>query len=460
MVKLTIQEAVTAAVGRLIAGNPDALINGVSTDTRTIDRGMFFIALKGERFDGHDFLKDALTKADGAIVSKTPVDLTPGKAIIQVSDTLKALQALAKHARIKSKIKVIGVTGTNGKTTTKEMAASVASVRFKTHKNIGNLNNQIGLPLSILSMEQGMDIAVLEMGASRPGDIAELCEIAMPDIGVITNIGMAHIEGFGGIEGVRRAKMEMLNYASKAALNADDEFMMQGAAEYKGNIVKYGIKAGGLDVWADGINLMDASTEFNLNVKNESARVRLNVGGLFNVYNALAASGAGCLLGMDAQSIAEGLNGFQGVKMRVELSEINGATVIADCYNANPASMRAALMELKRLKKARSVAVLGDMLELGAESEPAHRELGRLLAGTGVDFFIAVGPMMRSAADEFVKSGGRAAIAVDSAEAMRLFSDSVRPGDTVLVKGSRGMRMERVFPSMQKGERAMGGNKK
>jgi UDP-N-acetylmuramoyl-tripeptide--D-alanyl-D-alanine ligase len=442
-------EICEATGGHILSGGPSDSFTGVSTDSRAIGRGELFVALRGERFDGHDFLLDALKLGKGAVVSTAPVRPTEGKTIILVGDTLKALQDMARHRRMKKAVTVIGVTGTNGKTTTKELIASVLNVSHRAAKNSGNLNNHIGLPLSLLKMGEE-EFGVFEMGASTRGDIVDLCGIAVPDIGVVTNVGMAHIEGFGSIENVRSTKLELLSSVKKAVVNADDLFLMNGVLEAvagheRPRVVTFGIEKDA-DVTARDIGYKYRCSVFTISFRDGgSIRTGLNVPGKFNISNALAAAAVAAALGIDLEDIRSGIEVFTGVPMRLEFKELFGATVISDAYNANPESMEAALGELARMKKGRAIAVLGDMLELGHYAEDAHRRLGRMMAGLQIDLFIAVGPMMAMAAEEFSSASGRSFIAFDAREAGEILRTLCREGDVVIVKGSRGMGMERVF---------------
>ncbi|MEJ2183185.1 MAG: UDP-N-acetylmuramoyl-tripeptide--D-alanyl-D-alanine ligase [Nitrospirota bacterium] len=443
MAHLTYGEILEATGGRLLSGRPDG-VAGLSIDSRTIGDGELFVALKGARFDGHDFVREALQRGSGAIVSVPPASPPSGKVIIHVSNTLKALQAVARYLRRKTGVTVVGVTGTNGKTTTKEMAASILSTRFRVLKNTGNLNNQIGLPLSLLGLTGEHEVAVLEMGASAPGDIRELCEIALPDYGVLTNIGHAHIEGFQDIGSVRAAKMELLDSVRAAAVNADDQFLMEGIRGFGGRLLTFGMK-GEADLAATGVECAERHCVFRLEAGGRSMPVSLGVTGAFNIYNALAAAAVGALFGMDMEAVKEGLERFEGVPMRLEVKELAGAMVLSDVYNANPASMEEALKELVRLRKRRALAVLGDMLELGSYAEEAHRRLGRWMARFPIDLFVAVGPLMRTAAEEFMAAGGRAVVVQDAARAREALMESFAGDDTILIKGSRGMRMEDIL---------------
>ncbi len=446
MWKMSLQEIIDATGGRLLFGRLNG-VTGVSIDSRTLKEGELFVALKGQRFDGHDFVGEALQRGCGAIVSVPPVSPPSGKTIIYVRETLKALQDIAHYLRVKSGIPVAGVTGTNGKTTTKEMAASILGARYRVLKNTGNLNNQIGLPLSLLSLGGEEEAGVLEMGASAPGDIRELCEVASPEYGVITNIGLAHIEGFKDVGAVRQAKVELLDSVAKAAVNADDAFLMEGISGFKGELIRFGMESS-FDVYATAVECGEKECDFLLHMKGESVQVRLGVTGMFNVYNALAASSVGLMFGMRPEEVKRGLEAFEGVPMRLEIKGLGGATVISDVYNANPASMEEALKELIRLRRKRAVAVLGDMLELGAYAEAAHRRLGRWMARFPVDLFVAVGPLMKMAAEEFTAAGGRAVAAEDAERARRVLLREYADGDTILIKGSRGMRMERVMENV------------
>lgn len=448
---LTVAEVLGATGGRLIFGKPNG-IKGISIDSRTIKEGQFFLAIKGERFDGHEFVPEALKRGSGAIVSVPPVMPQANKVLVHVPNTLLALHDIAHYIRQRANPIVVGITGTNGKTTTKEMTSAVLGRKFGVLRSSGNLNNQVGLPLSIMGLAEGKhDVAVLEMGASYPGDIKELCGIAAPDIGVLTNIGQAHLEGFKDIAVVRRTKLEMMEFVGAAAVNGDDAFLMDGLAGYRGRLVRFGM-CEGCEVSAAGLAIGVGGSEFMLRSAGAGAHVRLRVPGMFNVYNALAAASVGMMLDVPVGEIADALNSFEPVSMRLQLKSLHGATVISDVYNANPSSMEEAVKELIRMKgEGRAVAVLGDMLELGSYSEAAHRRLGQMLATGGIGLFIAVGQAMAQAAEEFERAGGRAIKAADSVEAAAMLRDEVREADTVLVKGSRGMRMERVLPEEVKG---------
>ena len=439
---LHIEDILTATGGRIICGDAHSF-TGVSIDSRTIRAGELFIPLTGSRFDGHAFLPNALSKGNGALVSRQS-EPREGKTLIQVDDTLKALQDIAHYIRLQREIPVVAVTGSNGKTTTKELSYEILSTRYKAARNTGNFNNHIGLPLSLTRISGDDEVVVLEMGASAQGEIRRLCDIAVPTCGVVTNIGQAHLEGFGTLETTRRTKLEILEHVKTAIVNADDLFLMEGVQQsgFRGMIVRYGID-NPADISADGIELYEKGSSFTIRTgEGRSIRVAPKISGRFNIYNILAAVSVGTLFAVDVLDIRDAVDSFPGVPMRLEYREMDGITVISDAYNANPASMEEAVKELVRAKHGRSIAVLGDMLELGPYGEEAHRKIGRMMSGLPVDIFIAVGPFMAFAASEF---HGTAYIVKTSREAGELLKDIRQKADTVLIKGSRGMQMEKVL---------------
>jgi len=449
---LTADEIIKATGGELLTEGSKPF-SGVSIDSRTIEEGELFFALRGERFDGHEFLNDALLKGRGAVVDSRSAEMPKDRVIIYVKDTLKALQDFAHFLRMKLDIPVVAITGSNGKTTTKEMLYSVLSGSFKTLKNEGNFNNHIGLPLSLMRLELDHEVVVLEMGMNAPGEIKRLCEIAVPTHGVITNIGSAHLGMLGSYEAIREAKLEILERVGVAVLNADDSFLMQGAAEAKkfnGEIITFSINNES-HVMAKDIRTTEKGSSFRLEFKGEGTiSVDLKTHGAFNVYNALAASAVCFSLGIKIDEIGAALENFRAFPMRFEVIERKGITVINDAYNANPSSMEESLKELVRPGvRGRRLAVLGDMRELNDFSEHAHRNLGRMVAEMNVDVFIAVGEMMSLAAEECIKSkGGKSVPEVytfrNADDANADIINIVKQGDTLLVKGSRSMHMDKV----------------
>jgi len=439
---LKLEDIVQATGGKVLLGTAEKF-QGISIDSRSIREGELFVALKGDHFDGHDFINSALISGSGALVQSSPAELPGNKTVILVQNTLAALQALARYLRSKMALPVIGVTGTNGKTTTKELVSSIFGQHHKVLKTTGNLNNHIGLPLCIARMEGDEDIMVLEMGSNGKGDIKELCEIALPDFSVITNVGPAHLEGFGSLEAVRDTDLEILAYAKVASVNADDAFLLEGTKNYNGRLITYGMKKTA-DVYAKDIMLGTRGAGFKLCFSGKRrVAVNLQLSGLFNIYNALAAASAADALGIGLEDIKNGLESFGGVPMRLEIMEMLGALVISDVYNANPASMEEALKELVRLKRKRTIAVLGDMLELGGYAQEAHKKLVRLASALKIEVLVAVGPEMGRAAEEFK---GTCYKSENSDSARSILLSICREGDAILIKGSRGMRMERVLP--------------
>jgi len=453
---LLLEEVIRATSGRVLLKGQDRF-RGVSIDSRRIGESELFIALRGANFDGHDFLDEALKKGAGAVVNYPPNIPVQGKTIIHVNNTLKALQDLAHFRRMERDVKVIGITGTNGKTSTKEMVCEILRNYTEVLCSTGNLNNQIGLPLNLLELEDE-GICILEMGASRQGDIKELCDIAHPDLGIITNVGPAHLEGFGSLEVVRDTKLELADAVNTLVMNADDEVLagsLEKLKEKKGlKVLTYGVR-NEAPVMAKDIRVADIgarngiSTRFTLTIRDAGeTEIALQVHGLFNIYNALASAAVANLLEVPIEVIRSGLEGFRGVPMRMEIKKMQGVVVISDMYNANPSSMEEAVKELVRIRKKRAIAVLGDMLELGSYAETAHRKLGAWLAEIPVDVFIGVGELMGKAADEFktYANGSRKVLNAGNSEAARnMLYDIINEGDTVLIKGSRGMQMERIM---------------
>jgi UDP-N-acetylmuramoyl-tripeptide--D-alanyl-D-alanine ligase len=452
MAIMTVKEIIEATEGKLLSKNAKTF-TGVSIDSRSVSNGDLFFAIKGERFDGHDFLYDALSKGNGAIVNFSPEPMPEGKLIIRVNDTLRSLQDLAHFLRTKRDVPVVAVTGSNGKTTTKEMIDKILSKKFKTLKNEGNLNNHIGLPLSLTRLETDHEVIVLEMGMNASGEIRRLCEIAVPSHGVITNIGAAHVGKLGSNEAVRDAKLEVLQGVNTAVVNADDDFLMEGIRDadgFDGQIVSFGI-INDSQVSARDVRASEKGSEFILDTKEgESAKINLSIYGLFNVYNALAAAAVCFSLGMTIDEIKTSLESFSAFPMRFEVIRGDRITVINDSYNANPSSMKESLKGLLSLhEKGRAVAILGDMQELDKFSEDKHRELGMRISESNIDVFVAVGEMMGLAAEESVKTrGGKKVPEVftfeDAGAAEKDILHILKEGDTVLVKGSRSMSMEKI----------------
>ena len=453
MANLTIEEIIEATGGELLSEGP-VVFSGVSINSRTISKNEIFFAIRGGKFDGHDFLDAALSGGSGAVVDARPDHLPQGKAVICVKDTLRSLQDLAHFVRMRRSIPVIAITGSNGKTTVKEMIHTVLSTKFRALKNEGNLNNHIGLPLSLMKLEPGDEMIVLEMGMNHSGEIKRLCEIAVPSHGVITNVGTAHIGELGSYKALRAAKLEVLGKLGVAVVNADDGKLMQGIREaaFKGQIITFGT-GNDSNVRAREVRATETGSDFILELGNAgNIPINLHVHGIFNVYNALAAAAVSFSLGVGIDEIKAALDGYSGFPMRFEVIKENGITVINDSYNANPTSMSGSIKELVSMGTGgRVVAALGDMKELGDFSEEAHREIGRFLSEAGVDVFVAVGEMMGLAAGECIKSGKMSGVFLfrDVEEAGKEIMKILKQGDTILIKGSRSMAMEKLLRSIR-----------
>jgi UDP-N-acetylmuramoyl-tripeptide--D-alanyl-D-alanine ligase len=370
--------------------------------------------------------------------------------VIPVEDTLLALQELSLLHRQRFSLPVIGITGTNGKTTTKEMLAGVLRQRGPVLKNEGNLNNHIGVPLTLLKLNDRHQSAVIEMGMSGPGEISLLTRLAIPLVGIITNVGPAHLEFLGTTDAVAHAKGELLEGMradGTAVLNAEDRYFETLREKFPGRTLAFGITESA-DVRATDIVPRRDATEMMLHAGGRSVPLRLRTVGRHNISNALAAAAAATALAVPLETVKAGLEGFRPVPLRSELREIQGRTVLADCYNANPASVLAALETLVALGKGRTVAVLGDMLELGVTAVEAHRDIGRAAARLHIDLLIGVGPLGRHIAEGARAAGmaeHQAAEAATPSQAAALLRERSRAGDAVLVKGSRGMKMETIL---------------
>jgi UDP-N-acetylmuramoyl-tripeptide--D-alanyl-D-alanine ligase len=450
-----IEEVAAATNGTLLLPEErNVQFTSVAIDSRRVLPGALFVALHGETYDGHDFLDEAFARgAAGALVHR---DTSSARAcgLIRVTDTLKALGDLAAWHRARFDVKIVAITGSNGKTTTKEMIASTCAAaawqtpRNRVLKNEGNLNNLIGLPLTLLRLVGEEAVGVLEMGMNRPGEIARLTEIARPDFGVVLNVGRAHLQGVGGIAGVAAAKGELfagLAAGATIAVNADDPWVCKIAAPFTGRKVYYGqgaeIRAENIaDFGVDGVG-------FDLVIGNQRAKVRLRLVGRHNVSNALATAAVAHAMGLSLDVIMAGLRDVVGVPMRMQVERsANGVVIINDSYNANPSSVDVALEAVRRFS-GRRVVVLGEMRELGDEGRRAHREIGERVATLDVDLLVTLGEL-----GEAIAEGARSAGMPESAiRVCRSHQDAAlnvtgywRPGDVVLVKGSRALKMEEV----------------
>ena len=462
----TIEEILEVLSAKLVSGRPPQClkrkVRRVVSDSRIARAGDLFIAFTGDRFDGHTFVPNALAKKVTAVVvnedyrlpslAKRPAD----PVLIGVKDTLMAYQQLAAHHRSRFAIPVVAITGSNGKTTTKEMVAAVLAQRWRTLKTEGNLNNRIGVPQTLFSLAARHEAAVIEMGVDQEGQTTRLCEIVRPTVGIITNIGPDHLEFFGSMEGSAQAKAELLDMLpadGAAVLNADDQYFDYLAARAQCRVVSFGVSEG--DVRAvQSREERRGGAMFGLTLPGRARpiAVRLRTYGQHNIQNALGAAAVGYALGLPGTLIAEGLGRFRPAAMRSQIVHCHGVRVINDCYNANPASMEAAIQLLAELGATqRTIAVLGDMLELGPNARQMHHTVGAFLAGRKITELIACG-VLGSELAQGARSAGMAAEHInevpDALAAGSTLKGMVRQGDVILVKASRGMRMEQVIETL------------
>lgn len=431
------------------------LAQGYSLDSRAIKPGELFFAVKGERLDGHDYVEAALANgAVAAVIERQHFQrFASTKALITVDDTLAALQRLAMAVRRDWGKPVVAITGSAGKTTTKELIATVLGTRYNILKTEGNFNNHFGLPLQLLRLEPQHDIAVMELGMSHPGEITELAGIAQPELGVVTNVAPVHLGFFSSVAGIAKAKQELVDAlppSGTAVLNADDEYVSKFGQRFRGKIVMYGINMPA-DVRGERVEQrgQEGST-FDVVVAGERTRVELSLIGGHNVYNALAAIAVGVQHGVSIPAAAQAIASVRAVDKRGQVIEIAGATVINDCYNSNPRaldSMVEALSNMRPRDGARRIVVAGEMLELGPAGEDLHRRCGMHAAEKGIDLVLGVRGLARHIVDGVRQSanGAKSEFVETPEQAGEWLAREVRPGDIVLLKASRGVKLERTI---------------
>lgn len=460
-------DLLAATGGEQVSGTGEPVFSGIGIDSRTIDTGAVFVAIQGENHDGHDFAAPAVDRGvRGLVVSRHKLEALPLNrwrqnkvSCVAVEDTTQALGDLGRYHRRRSPASVVAITGSNGKTTTKEMAAAVLGTAFSALATPGNLNNEIGLPLTLFGLTAAHQWAVVELGMNHPGEMTRLARIGEPDLAVITNIGPAHLEGLGSLDGVMHGKGELLAELADggiAVLNADDPRTRQLARMHghRLRVLRFGMSPAadirGSDIRTDGAG----GIRFDL-IRPQSAPVpvRLRVPGRFMVANALAAAGVGHMAGLDGEQIARGLESFQAVKGRMRLCTApGGLRIIDDSYNANPGSAAAALQTLRELRgAARGFAVFGDMYELGGAAETLHREVGALAARFGVSGLYLTGKMADAVADGAIAAGFDPERIFQGSKAHLLsrLKAVLEPTDWVLVKGSRAMAMEEIADALR-----------
>jgi UDP-N-acetylmuramoyl-tripeptide--D-alanyl-D-alanine ligase len=423
---------------------------GYSIDSRTVQPGELFFAVKGERLDGHDYVQQALQRgAVSAVVRKDQLArYTVKTCLLAVDDTLVALQTLATAVRRVWGKPAIGITGSVGKTTTKDAVAHLLSAKYKVHSSKGNFNNHFGLPLGLLKLEPEHEIAVIEMGMSHAGEIAALARIALPDDGIVTTVAPVHLEFFDSLAGIARAKYELIQAlpaGGTAILNADDEYVSQFGRDFNGKVVMFGLKPTA-DVRAENIEVLGPQgTRFDLIANGGRVAVTSPLLGRHNVYNVLAAAAAALEHEMTLDEIAAALPSLAPADKRGQVVQVDNITVINDCYNSSPKALLAAVDALMAVPGKRHIVVAGEMLELGPTGEQLHRESGAYIAGRNVDFFLGVRGLASVMVSEAKAQGLNAEFVATPEEAGTWLAANACEGDVVLLKASRGVKIEKAL---------------
>ncbi len=426
-----------------------------SIDSRTIGPGQLFFAVKGERLDGHDFVGAALEQgAAAAVVRKDQLDHYPDRSrLLAVDDTLVALQTLATAVRKVWGKLLVGVTGSAGKTTTKEAIAHVLGARFRVLKSEGNFNNHFGLPLMLLKLEPEHDVAVIEMGMSHAGEIRALAKIAQPEIGVVTNVGPVHLEFFDSVAGIARAKYELIESlpaGGTAVLNADDEYVSQFGRDFKGKVITYGTRATA-DIRAENVQTRGAEgSEFDVVMAGAREHARLPLVGEHNILNALAAVAVGLARGLKPSEAVGALAILAPPDKRGQVVQLGNIAVINDCYNSNPKALHAMVDALAAMKAARQIVVAGEMLELGPAAAEMHRAAGRHIAEKKIDVLLGVRGLAQDMVDSARQAGMTAEFAATPEAAGEWLARETRDGDVVLLKASRGVKLEKALETWRR----------
>jgi UDP-N-acetylmuramoyl-tripeptide--D-alanyl-D-alanine ligase len=429
---------------------PEEVAQGYSIDSRTVGPGQLFFAVKGERLDGHDFVQQALEKgASAAVVRNDQLSRYPGQMrLLAVEDTLVALQTVATAVRKLWGKPLIAVTGSAGKTTTKEAIAHVLSTRFRVLKSEGNFNNHFGLPLMLLKLEPEYDVAVIEMGMSHAGEIRALAKIAQPEIGVVTNVAPVHLEFFDSLAGIARAKYELIESlpaGAVAVLNADDEYVSQFGRDFKGRVVMYGTRATA-DVRAEKIQSKGwEGAEFDVVIGSVREQARLQLVGGHNILNGLAAVAVGLERGLKPSEAVGALATLAPADKRGQVLQVGNITVINDCYNSNPKALEAMVDSLATMAGKRRVVVAGEMLELGPAGEEMHRQAGQHIAEKRIDVVVGVRGLAQAMVEGARQAGTRAEFVAGPEEAGEWLARETRDGDVVLLKASRGVKLEKAL---------------
>ncbi len=455
MEMLGIDEIIHACGGTPFHCNEIECIDSISTDSRKLERGSLFVALKGISFDGHEFASKAIELGAAAVLSQ--VKLEGNIPYILVEDTLKALQDIAKYYKSKFRIPFVSITGSSGKTTTKDMVSSVLAEKYSVLKTEGNFNNAIGLPLTLLKLEKTHEIAVLEMGMNSLGEIEVLADIVRPDTGIITNVGTAHIENLGSRENILKAKTEMFTYFganNRAVINGDND-MLRTLNDKPYPIITYGLEAHNSCRAVDIVEKGEEGTDFSVLYEGLKEQYSLPLPGIHNVYNALSAICVGKLYGLSRNEINQGLMSFRPSKMRMEIFQSRyGAKIINDVYNANPDSMMAAIHVLAGMTcTGRRICILGDMFELGDFAREGHYKVGSFAAQKNIDVVVAVGKQAKQIVNGASLTGRNMLLyCFDSNEEVIMnLGNMIKNDDLILIKGSRGMHMETIVESLREG---------
>jgi UDP-N-acetylmuramoyl-tripeptide--D-alanyl-D-alanine ligase len=441
---------------------PEDVAQGYSIDSRTVGPGQLFFAVKGERLDGHDFVESALEcGAVAAVVRRDQLKRYPKQVrLLAVEDTLVALQTLAMAVRKVWGKPLIGVTGSMGKTTTKEAIAHVLSARFRVLKSEGNFNNHFGLPLMLLKLEPEHDVAVIEMGMSHAGEIRALAKIAQPEIGVVTNVAPVHLEFFDSVAGIARAKYELvesLPAGGTAVLNADDEYVSQFGRDLKGKVVMYGTRATA-DVRAENVRNRGAEgSEFDVVIGGVREHARLPLVGEHNISNALAAIAVGLERGLKPSEAVGALADLAPADKRGEVVRLGNITVINDCYNCNPKALNAMVDALAAMAARRRIVVAGAMLELGPAGEELHRQAGQHIAKKKIDVLLGVNGPAEAMVEAARQAGMRAEFVSTPVEAGEWLAREARDGDAILMKASRGVKLEKALEVWKSRRKDSGG---
>lgn len=449
MISVSISEVIKAVDGVLCYGSGEGIITSATTDSRNAEEGSLFIAICGENVDGHSYVEKAFSQGAACAIVEKDIDGDFENSVIRVENSISAMGKLARFIMNKISVPTVAITGSVGKTTTRDMTYAVMSQKFNTLKNENNFNNEIGVPLTVFNANEKTEAAVIEMGMDNFGEIDRLSKIAPPDVAIITNIGMSHIERLGSQENIYRAKSEMFNNLKPDGviiLNGDDKILMSHKDELSGKIITVGIENKNADFTASNIKSTENSVSFIAKCKEKEFSVTLPLPGEHNVLNALLAIAAGACYGIPCEKIREALSEFSMTKMRMDIIECNVITVINDCYNAAPDSVRAALSVLSKYKN-RKVAILGDIAALGEFSFSAHKNLGRDVVKNEIDLLFTIGENARFIAEGAFENGLDSENIISAENIDDILPEllkRIKSNDVCLVKASRVMGLERV----------------